>query len=365
MHVTMVKKRFADGETCRKCAQAEDLLKSRGLWDRIDEVLWADENDAASPGAQLAARFGVELAPFFVVRDEDDRPTVYSSVLKLIQERLAPSAPPAAQTATPAAPMPSAADVENAARDLADRHPSEILRWGLERFGSSLGIAFSGAEDVVLVHMASELGLPFAVFCLDTGRLHPETYRFVDAVRKRYGVDIALMSPDAAALQSFVKRKGLFSFYDDGHEECCGIRKVEPLRRALGGFRAWATGQRRDQSPATRAAIAVVERDRTFSGAAGPLVKLNPLAGWTSAQTWAYIRENGVPFNSLHERGFISIGCEPCTRATLPGEHERAGRWWWEETTKRECGLHIGNVGNVDRGGESGAKPAKSAKSAK
>jgi phosphoadenosine phosphosulfate reductase len=122
------------------------------------------------------------------------------------------------------------------------------------------------------------------------------------------------------------------------------IRKVEPLRRTLSGLRAWATGQRRDQSPATRAAIAVVERDRTFSGLEGPLVKLNPLAGWTSAQTWSYIRENDIPFNELHERGFVSIGCEPCTRATLPGEHERAGRWWWEETTKRECGLHIGNV---------------------
>ena len=104
-----------------------------------------------------------------------------------------------------------------------------------------------------------------------------------------------------------------------------------------------ATGQRRDQSPATRSSVAVVERDRSFSGAHGPLVKLNPLAAWTSAQTWQYIRENDVPFNTLHERGFVSIGCEPCTRATLPGEHERAGRWWWEEATKRECGLHEGN----------------------
>jgi phosphoadenosine phosphosulfate reductase len=216
------------------------------------------------------------------------------------------------------------------------------LRYGLERWGSSLGIAFSGAEDVVVVHMAHESGLPFSVFCLDTGRLHPETYRFIDAVRKRYDIEIALMAPDAEGLQSFVKRKGLFSFYEDGHEECCGIRKVEPLRRALATLRAWATGQRRDQSPATRAAIAVVEQDRTFRGLeGGPLVKLNPLAAWTSAQVWQYIRDHDVPFNALHERGFVSIGCEPCTRATLPGEHERAGRWWWEDATKRECGLHI------------------------
>jgi len=339
MHVTMVKKRFADGETCRKCAQAEDLLKSRGLWSRIDEVVWADEADPSSPGAQLAERYGVELAPFFVVRDDNDRTVVYSSVLKLIQERLT-------RVASPTTALDFDGDVEKAARDLADGHPADVLRWALERFGASLGIAFSGAEDVVLIHMASELGMPFTAFCLDTGRLHPETYRFIDAVRKRYGVAIEMASPDAPTLQAFVRHKGLFSFYEDGHEECCGIRKVEPLRKTLGTLRAWATGQRRDQSPATRGAIAVVERDRTFSGADGQnsLVKLNPLAAWTSAQTWAYIRERDVPFNSLHERGFVSIGCEPCTRATLPGEHERAGRWWWEETTKRECGLHIANV---------------------
>jgi phosphoadenosine phosphosulfate reductase len=199
---------------------------------------------------------------------------------------------------------------------------------------------------VVLVHMASESGLPFSVFCLDTGRLHPETYRFIDAVRKRYKIDIALMSPAAAPLQALVKQKGLFSFYDDGHEECCGIRKVEPLRRALGGLRAWATGQRRDQSPATRSAIAAVEIDHTFPGkeGQGTLIKLNPLARWSSSDTWQYIRDQSIPYNALHERGFVSIGCEPCTRPITPGEHERAGRWWWEENTKRECGLHIGNV---------------------
>jgi phosphoadenosine phosphosulfate reductase len=335
MHVTMVKKRLASGEPCRKCAQAEELLKGRGLFGRIDEVVWADEGDPSSPGMQLGARFGVSQAPFFIVRDEGGETTVYESVLKLVNERLATRA-----AATEPAEV-SSADVEGAARDLANGHPSEILRWGLERWGSSLGISFSGAEDVVLVHMASESGLPFSVFSLDTGRLHPETYRFIDAVRKRYGIEINLLTPAAAELEPFVKRKGLFSFYDDGHEECCAIRKVQPLRRTLGTLHAWATGQRRDQSPATRSAIAVVERDRTFSGARGVLVKLNPLAAWTSAQTWQYIRDHGVPFNSLHERGFVSIGCEPCTRAILPGEHERAGRWWWEEATKRECGLHV------------------------
>jgi phosphoadenosine phosphosulfate reductase len=348
MHVTMVKKRLLNGEPCRKCAQAEELLKARGLWNRIDEVVWADEGDPASPGMKLGARLGVKLAPFFVVTGGPrGAEVVYESVLQFIKEGL--DAGVSAGGGGGAGVNLSAgasADVESAARELAEAHPSAILRWGLERWGGSLGIAFSGAEDVVLVHMASELGLPFSVFCLDTGRLHPETYRFIDSVRKRYKIEIALMSPEAAPLQALVRKKGLFSFYEDGHEECCGIRKVEPLRRKLATLRAWATGQRRDQSPATRAAIAVVENDATFPGVeGGPLVKLNPLARWTSAETWAYIRQESIPYNPLHGRGFISIGCEPCTRATLPGEHERAGRWWWEESTKRECGLHIGNVG--------------------
>jgi phosphoadenosine phosphosulfate reductase len=349
MRVTMVKKRLASGEPCKKCIQAEELLKSRGLWGRIDEVLWAEENDPASPGMVLGARLGVGLAPFFVVTEADGRETVYESVLQFIKVLEPGDARPGRESEARRGPVAeglSDADVAAAAEALAGKTPAEVLRWGLERFGASLGIAFSGAEDVVLLHMASESGLPFSVFCLDTGRLHPETLRFVDSVRRRYKIEIALMSPEAAPLQALVQKKGLFSFYDDGHEECCGIRKVEPLRRKLATLRAWATGQRRDQSPATRGAIAVVERDRTFPGAggAGSLVKLNPLAGWSSGDTWAYIRENGVPFNPLHERGFISIGCEPCTRAILPGEHERAGRWWWEESTKRECGLHIGNV---------------------
>jgi phosphoadenosine phosphosulfate reductase len=359
MHVTMVKKRLLSGEPCRKCAQAEELLKARGLWNRIDEVVWADEGDPASPGMQLGARLGVKLAPFFVVTGNGGAgEKVYESVLLFIKEGLedpgaGASASAGAGAGAGAGASASAgaggndADIEGAARDLAEAHPSAILRWGLERWGASLALAFSGAEDVVLVHMASELGLPFSVFCLDTGRLHPETYRFIDAVRRRYKIEIALMSPAAGPVEALVGKKGLFSFYEDGHDECCGIRKVEPLRRKLATVRAWATGQRRDQSPATRAAIAVVERDSTFSGVAGAgsLVKLNPLARWTSAETWAFIRETDIPHNPLHERGFVSIGCEPCTRAILPGEHERAGRWWWEESTKRECGLHIGNTG--------------------
>ena len=141
-----------------------------------------------------------------------------------------------------------------------------------------------------------------------------------------------------------MREKGLFSFYRDGHKECCGIRKVEPLVRALRPLKAWVTGQRRDQSPGTRAEVPVVQLDSTFGSPERPLVKFNPLANWSSKQVWAYIREHEVPYNALHERGFFSIGCEPCTRPINPGQHEREGRWWWEEETLKECGLHAGNV---------------------
>jgi phosphoadenosine phosphosulfate reductase len=225
--------------------------------------------------------------------------------------------------------------------------PQEILATAIREFSPKIGISFSGAEDVVLVDMAVKLGGDFRVFSLDTGRLHPETYRFLDIVREHYAVSIEVFFPQPDAIENFVREKGLFSFYRDGHKECCGLRKVEPLRRALRGLDAWVTGQRRDQSPSTRAQVPVAEIDATFSSGRGPLVKFNPLANWTSQQVWSYIRENDVPFNPLHERGFISIGCEPCTRPVLPGQHEREGRWWWEDATKKECGLHSGKVAEL------------------
>lgn len=230
------------------------------------------------------------------------------------------------------------------ADEYATRSPQDILSLALEHYAPTVAISFSGAEDVVLIDMASKLGGRFEVFSLDTGRLHSETYRFIDRVANRYGIDIRIMFPQAEAVEKLVAAKGLFSFYKDGHKECCGIRKVEPLMRALGPLSAWITGQRRDQSPGTRAAVPVVQLDRTFGTPDRPLVKFNPLSAWSSRQVWDYIRANDVPYNELHERGFISIGCEPCTRPTLPGQHERAGRWWWEEETKKECGLHAGNV---------------------
>ncbi|HUZ46790.1 MAG TPA: phosphoadenylyl-sulfate reductase [Terriglobia bacterium] len=234
--------------------------------------------------------------------------------------------------------------IPEVAISFAERHPSEILQFALENYEGGIAISFSGAEDVVLVDMAAKIGGKFSVFSLDTGRLHPETYQLIDKVREHYGIPIETYFPQASAVENLVKAKGLYSFYKDGHKECCGVRKVEPLRRALKHLDAWVTGQRHDQSPSTRAKVAVVEVDPVFSSPDHELIKFNPLANWTSRQVWNYIRENDVPYNPLHEQGFISIGCEPCTRRVLPGQHEREGRWWWEDQTKKECGLHSGNV---------------------
>jgi phosphoadenosine phosphosulfate reductase len=230
------------------------------------------------------------------------------------------------------------------AEEYDQKHPRDIVGRALRDFPGDVAISFSGAEDVVLVDMACKVGGDFRVFSLDTGRLHPETYQFLEAVRKHYGIPVETYFPEPEAVQKFVKEKGLFSFYEDGHKECCNVRKVEPLKRALAPLKAWVTGQRKDQSPGTRTAVPVVQADPTFGSEEHPLIKFNPLANWTSAEVWAYIVEHKVPYNSLHTRGFVSIGCEPCTRPVTPGEHERAGRWWWEEATLKECGLHAGNV---------------------
>jgi len=233
---------------------------------------------------------------------------------------------------------------------LAGRPPQEIMALCWTEFGAAAAISFSGAEDVALIALAAEAGLPLPIFTLDTGRLHGETYRLLEAVRERYGVTLEVFHPQAAAVEALTTSKGLFSFYKDGHGECCGIRKVEPLQRALATRRAWLTGQRRDQSPGTRTDLPVVQVDAAFSTPERPLVKFNPLAAWPSQRVWSYLRAAEVPFNALHERGFVSIGCEPCTRAVLPGQHEREGRWWWEEATHKECGLHVApGPGQADR----------------
>jgi len=226
--------------------------------------------------------------------------------------------------------------------ELQGKNPRTILKAALAHF-DNIAISFSGAEDVVLIDMALQIRKDIQVFSLDTGRLHPETYRFIEQVRKHYQIDIDILSPNHEQLEALVKSKGLFSFYEDGHSECCGIRKVEPLKRKLATLDAWITGQRRDQSIHTRGDIPEVQLDTAFSSPDKQLIKFNPLLNWTSAQVWDYIEAYQVPFNDLHQRGYISIGCEPCTRPVLPNQHERAGRWWWEDAAKKECGLHVGN----------------------
>jgi len=230
-------------------------------------------------------------------------------------------------------------DLEHWQTALAGKKPRAILKTAFEHF-DHVAIAFSGAEDVVLIDIACRLRDRVPVFTLDTGRLHPETYRFIEQVRERYPIDLEVLSPDADALRELVSRKGLFSFYRDGHQECCGIRKVAPLRRKLAGLDAWITGQRRDQNPDTRQTLMEVELDSAFQGRHGRLIKFNPLANWTSSQVWDHIEAFEVPYNELHRRGFRSIGCEPCTRPTLPHQPEREGRWWWEDSAKKECGIH-------------------------
>ena len=199
-------------------------------------------------------------------------------------------------------------------------------------FASSLA-----AEDMVLTDLILRAKLPIRIFTLETGRLHKETLGMLERIREVYGYEVEPYRPDAAAVDAYVQQNGLNAFYDsvEMRKECCRIRKVDPLNRALAGQRAWITGQRRTQS-ATRVELHVQEDD-----AAHGMAKFNPLADWSEEDVWHYIRSNEVPYNPLHDRGYPSIGCEPCTRAIQPGEDVRAGRWWWENPESKECGLHV------------------------
>ncbi len=233
-------------------------------------------------------------------------------------------------------------DLTRVQAQLQHKNPRLILKTALQHF-ENIAISFSGAEDVVLIDLAVALKKNIQVFCLDTGRLHPQTYRFIEQVRKHYQLEIHCVSPNPAEVEALVREKGLFSFYEDGHQPCCAIRKVAPLKRKLAQLDAWITGQRKDQSLDTRQDLPEVQLDSAFSTPEKTLIKFNPLANWDSAQVWDHIHAYQVPYNPLHEQGFTSIGCEPCTRPVLPNQHEREGRWWWE-AGKKECGLHAGNL---------------------
>ena len=211
------------------------------------------------------------------------------------------------------------------------------LRYLAEQFPGQVSFSTSfGLEDQVITHLIFENGLPIRVFTLDTGRLFPETYSTWSRTLERYGRPIETFSPDADALQTFLSEKGPNAFFEsvENRQSCCHIRKVEPLNRALRGQAVWITGIRADQSP-NRHHMTHLEWDATHQ-----LIKFHPLFDWSFSQTQACIRELNIPYNPLHDRGFVSIGCAPCTRAIQPGEDFRAGRWWWEKAGKKECGLH-------------------------
>ena len=209
---------------------------------------------------------------------------------------------------------------------------------GVEKNYSPSALASSfGAEDMVVLDLIARDGLAISIFTLDTGRLPKETHDLITKVRKQYGLDIELFSPWPDSVDAFVEEHGMDGFYEgvEQRKACCAVRKVEPLRRALTGKRGWITGLRREQSD-TRTGVVETALDPIHG-----LWKFSPLADWSEEDVWTYLRTNHVPYNALHDRGYPSIGCDPCTRAIKPGEHPRAGRWWWEQDgARKECGLH-------------------------
>jgi len=218
----------------------------------------------------------------------------------------------------------------------------DVLAWGLDHFAPriALSASFGSPEGMVILHMLHEIDPSRArVFSIDTGRLPQETYDLMDRVRERFGIEVEVYFPDAARVQAMVREHGLNLFLDsvESRKLCCGIRKVEPLDRALADLDAWIAGLRADQS-ATREDARSVEVDAVHGGR----IKLNPLVRWTRAEVMDYVNHHRVPIHEFHSRGYPSVGCAPCSRAIQPGEDERAGRWWWEDGENRECGIHTG-----------------------
>jgi len=224
------------------------------------------------------------------------------------------------------------------ARQLIGLTPERVLQETVSRFGDGVVFATSlGAEDQVITHMLATLGPGVPTFSLDTGRLFPETYDLVRRTEERYGIRIRLMFPDATEVEHMTEQHGVNLFLEsvELRKQCCHVRKIAPLRRALTGRGAWICGLRREQS-VTRTDLQAAEWDD-----ANGLVKVNPLCDWTEEQVWDTIKAQNIPYNPLHDRGFASIGCACCTRAISPGEDVRAGRWWWENPEHKECGLHL------------------------
>jgi phosphoadenosine phosphosulfate reductase len=214
----------------------------------------------------------------------------------------------------------------------------EILRYFITNYQGKVALGSSmGAEDQVLTHLMVAINPQVKIFTLDTGRIFPETYNVLNETNKKYGIQIDTYFPEYKSVEEMVKSKGINLFYEsiENRKLCCNVRKIEPLKRALNGMKIWITGLRKDQS-VTRFFTKLVEWDETYQ-----LLKVNPLLSWTEKDVWKFIKEYDVPYNKLHDLGFPSIGCQPCTRAIKTGEDVRAGRWWWEAPEHKECGLHV------------------------
>lgn len=229
-------------------------------------------------------------------------------------------------------------DAERLNRQFENESIEVMLSYFFERYAGRIGLASSyGAEDQVLTDIVLKLDPTIKIFTLDTGRLSEETYTVMDQTNRKYGISVDVFCPDKTALEELYKTQGINGFKEsvENRKECCRVRKMEPLRRALEGLEVWITGLRRAQSP-TRESMRLVEWDEN-----NKLIKLNPLIEWDEEQVWDYIKTHKVPYNALHTQGYPSIGCAPCTRAIREGEELRAGRWWWENPEHKECGLHL------------------------
>ncbi len=229
-------------------------------------------------------------------------------------------------------------DIQKLNQEFETKSAQDLVRWAVSQFGQGLSLASSfGAEDAVLIDLLVKADPKARIFTLDTGRLNEETYGVMERIRTKYKISIESYFPDKQKVEALERQKGFYSFRDsvENRKECCGIRKVEPLGRALEGLKAWMTGLRREQS-VTRTELHKIETDASHGG----ILKVNPLADWSEKQVWDYIKTHQVPYNALHDKGYPSIGCSPCTRSVKPGEGIRAGRWWWEDPENKECGLH-------------------------
>ncbi len=222
--------------------------------------------------------------------------------------------------------------------ELKGKTASEILEYFIKEYEGNVGLANSlGAEDQVLTEMIASIDPKTKIFTLDTGRVFPESYKVLDETNKKFGINIEVYFPQSKDVENMVNEKGINLFYEsiENRKLCCQIRKIEPLKRALKDIDIWVTGLRKDQS-VTRFFTPLVEWDE-----GNKVIKVNPLLNWSEKDVWNYIKEKDIPYNELHDKGYPSIGCQPCTRAIKKGEDVRAGRWWWEEPEHKECGLHV------------------------